>query len=421
VTVDGLVMSRPKADLEALADEMIDNHQGEEDLENPIFVQFDHAPGGRITFTSQCGRCTGWDIMCAYEGIEKWNSSITFQKEDFEPVFYTPTITTNVTVDTDTNNDTDTTTTTNTLTNNNTQTVTTTVTTTVPANNPGNNTVTTDTTTTTNTNNQTTTQTQTNTDTDNTTETSTTTEHSYAHGPLPLQPDDPFPEGSEQRILHYSSSIHSGELNFVNSCDPVWRPYCGVRFMKFDDEITDFTNQEVQAPVPFAGPDPGTGPGQFLGVASTDRLNLFHIQNNLMGFQIGMLQNAWQLNDRLALDGFVNAGVYYNKIKYSNVMGIFTTQTVTDDVSTTAFNEARTDVSNTITNDVRSLSEISYTTEASLSAVCRLNRCWSLRAGYQVLWVTSVHLAEDAYLNDGETFGRDLLFHGWHAGIECRR
>src|SRR4029079_7237107 len=125
VTVDGMVMTREKADLKALADEMEDNHQGAEDLEDPIFLNFDHGPGGRVTFTSQVGRCTCWDMMAAYEGIEAWNSSITFAREDFEPVFYTPTITTNVTVDTDTNNETDTTTATTTNTNNSTQTVTT--------------------------------------------------------------------------------------------------------------------------------------------------------------------------------------------------------------------------------------------------------------------------------------------------------
>lgn len=395
ITVDGLVMSRQKADLDALADEMEDNHLGAEDLENPVFVQFNHGPGGRITFTSQVARCTGWDVMCAYEGIEAWKSSITFEKEDFEPVFYTPVITTTITTNTDTDTDNDTIT----------------VTSTTPSStvNPDGTVTTT-----------TTTNTETTTDNETETETATTTEHSYAPGPTPLQPGDPFPEGSEQRSLHYRSSLHSGELNFVRCCDPTWRPYCGFRYIRFDDQINDFINQEAQPPVAFAGPNPGTGPGQFLAVATTDRLNLFDVDNNLMGFQIGMLHDTWRLSDRLALDGFVNGGVYYNKIKFSNVMGIFTTQQTADDTSTTGFNESRTDVSNTVNNDVRELSEISYTTEASLSAVCRLNKCWALRAGYQVLWITDVHLAEDAYLN-GETVGRDLLFHGWHAGIECRR
>jgi hypothetical protein len=52
--------------------------------------------------------------------------------------------------------------------------------------------------------------------------------------------------------------------------------------------------------------------------------------------------------------------------------------------------------------------------------VCRLNKCWALRAGYQALWITDLHVAEDAYLNTGIE-GRDLFFHGWHAGVEHRR
>ncbi|MEX2306387.1 MAG: hypothetical protein WD738_02270 [Pirellulales bacterium] len=386
VTVDGIVMSREEADLDALADEMEDNHQGAEDLENPVFEDFSHGPGGRITFMSQVPKYVGYQIQAVYEGIEAWNSSIVFEKEDFEPEFFTAVITTETVTDVDviTNGTPDTT-----------------VTTTVGPDGT------------------TTTVTVTSDGTATETETETTTTTSYALGPIPLQPGDPFPEGFEQRSLHYRSNYHSGELNWVRDCCKVWRPYCGVRYIKFDDEINDFTNQEVQPPLPFEGPD-NVLPGEFLAVASTDRLNLFDIENNLMGFQIGLIHDSWKVNRRFALEGFVNSGLYYNKIKYTNLMGIFTTQQIADDTSTVGVNEARIDFSDVVNNDVRELSEISYHAEASLSAVCRLNKCWALRAGVQGLWVANVHLAEDAYL-EGETDGRSLLFHGWHAGVECRR
>ena len=58
--------------------------------------------------------------------------------------------------------------------------------------------------------------------------------------------------------------------------------------------------------------------------------------------------------------------------------------------------------------------------EASITAVCRLNKCWACRAGYQVLFIDGVSLASDAYLDTGVD-DRSLIFHGWHAGIECRR
>jgi len=236
--------------------------------------------------------------------------------------------------------------------------------------------------------------------------------------PPPGSPDPPLPIdlATEQRRLYYRSSLHSGELNFVrDDCSPVWRPYCGVRYVKFDDEINDFIDQQAPPPLPDDFGGMGTA-----SVTTTDRLNLFDIENNLIGFQVGLRHDLWRPMRRLSLEGFVNAGVYYNKIKYTNLMGTFTTQQFADDTSTLDDNEARTDFSDTANNDVRELSEISYIAEASISGVCRLNKCWALRAGYQAMWITDVHLAEDAFLL-GDTFGRDLFFHGWHAGVEHRR
>jgi hypothetical protein len=239
-----------------------------------------------------------------------------------------------------------------------------------------------------------------------------------APAPIPLQPPAPFPEGFEQRSLHYRSNMNSVELNWLPHHDSEWRPIFGARFIRLDDEISDSLNQEVQSPLPFAGVDPVNG--QFLAVSETDRLNLFHLENNLMGFQVGLLHDTLQLNRRLSIEGFVNGGVYYNRIKYSNVMVVQTTQVVADDTATTAFDESRIDDSTIVNNDARDLDEISYQAEASLTGVCRLNKCWALRAGYQVLWINHLHLADAAYLGDAEG-SQDLLFHGWHAGIECRR
>jgi hypothetical protein len=222
---------------------------------------------------------------------------------------------------------------------------------------------------------------------------------------------------SEQRSLHYRSSLHSGELSFVRMCDPVWRPYCGVRYVKFDDEINDFINQEAPPPLPGSMPVP---------VTTVDRLNLFDIENNLIGFQVGIRHDFWRPNRRLAIEGFANTGVYYNKVKFTNLMGQFTTQEFADDIDPPAnpqapiIDESRIDFADVANNDVRELSEISYISEASISGVCRLNKCWAVRAGYQAMWITNVHLAEDAFLGS-DLEGRSLFFHGWHAGVEHRR
>jgi hypothetical protein len=243
-------------------------------------------------------------------------------------------------------------------------------------------------------------------------------------------PPGPTDAAFEQRRLHYKSSLHAAELNFVRDCGVV-RPYCGVRYVKFDDEINDFFDQEVGFPLPAQVPAfdtlfPPVGP-----VITTDRFNIFDIENNLIGFQIGARHDLWRPNRRMAIQGFVNSGVYYNRIKYTSLMGIFTTEAFGDNVNTplagdppaadtTDLDESRLDVSNVVNNDVREYDEISYVTEASISGVCRINKCWALRAGYQAMWINNVHLAEDAYLGT-DLEGRSLFFHGWHAGVEHRR
>jgi hypothetical protein len=220
--------------------------------------------------------------------------------------------------------------------------------------------------------------------------------------------------------------LNSGELNFLPNNGTDWRPFFGVRYIRFNDEITDFENEERQIPLP--GPQTGNSGGPTpvnvndpIGPTwETDRLNLFHLDNNLMGFQVGLLKDTLQLTDRFGIEGFASAGVYYNRVKFSNVMGVFTTQTFADNTRSTGIDDSRTDTSNIVNNDTRIISEISYEAEASLTGVCRLNKCWALRGGYQVLWMNHIHTADTAFLGTGD-FSQDLTFHGWHAGIECRR
>ena len=95
------------------------------------------------------------------------------------------------------------------------------------------------------------------------------------------------PDSSEQRSVYYTSSLHSGELNFMRMCNPVWRPYCGVRYMKFDDEINDHDQ-------------PGSARRRCRArrrsaVTETDTFNMFDLENNLIGFQVGSQYDIWQL------------------------------------------------------------------------------------------------------------------------------
>jgi hypothetical protein len=84
--------------------------------------------------------------------------------------------------------------------------------------------------------------------------------------------------------------------------------------------------------------------------------------------------------------------------------------------------ETSTSTSSFTNNDVSNLTEISYLAEASITGICRLNRSVAMRAGYQILWINNIHLADDEYLMPvGEDLTRGLVFQGWHAGIEYRR
>lgn len=360
VTVDGMVMSRDDTDLLALADAMDTNFNlgnlGILGNGDPDLEQFDRGPGGRITFTSQISKRARYDVQAVYEGINNWDASVVFPKQIFNNVALP-----------------------------------------IPP----------------------------------LTGTQTTTANGViTQTGVNTLPGGPFPQQLQQRSLHYRSTLNSGELNFLPGSNPVWRPFFGARFIRLNDEINDFLNQETQPPL--AGPRTDViAPGPVAGVNitvndpigptfETDRLNIVHLDNNLMGFQIGLLKDTMRLNDRFAIEGFVSGGVYYNKVKYSNVAGVFTRQTFADNTRTTAFDESRVDDSNIVINDARDLDEISYHGEASLTGVCRLNKCWALRGGYQVLWINHVHLADEAYLGNVET-DEDLFFHGWHFGLECRR
>jgi hypothetical protein len=225
--------------------------------------------------------------------------------------------------------------------------------------------------------------------------------------PYPMGPVD----SSEQRSVFYTSNLQSAELNFMRRIYSYCQPYCGVRYVKFSDEINDTINQEV--PPPLAGPI-------LLMTSETDRVNIMDLDNNLIGFQLGSRFDVWQPIERLTFEGFFNAGVYYNRVTRSNLMSVTTTQFTNDDTTTPATDESRVDVSTSSNLDISNPSEVATIGEASLTGVYRLNRCWALRGGYQVLWLSGISTAQDAFLNTGvET--RDLLFHGCHFGIECRR
>ena len=223
-------------------------------------------------------------------------------------------------------------------------------------------------------------------------------------------PNTPLATSTEQHSVHYRSNLQSLELNFEpphENCQPFW----GVRYIRVEDDISDLINQESPFPLPGV-------PGQT--TSFTDRLNRFEFANNLIGMQIGMHESHLRITDRFGIDAFANTGVYYNQIRRENLMRRTTTQIVADNTSTPAVNEFQDNTATTTNRDISEQTEVAYVAEASLSAVCQLNRCVALRGGYQVLWIDNLHLAENAYLGLPDN-NDSLVFHGWHFGIECHR
>jgi hypothetical protein len=231
------------------------------------------------------------------------------------------------------------------------------------------------------------------------------------HTPMFVPAGAPVPpaDSSEQRRVHYTSNMQSAEFNFQQPSCSVWQPYVGVRYLRFNDELTDVMDQEAPPPLPALVPDT---------VTTTDTLNLFDLNNQLIGFQVGVRRDLWQICQRVTLQGFVNSGVYYNRIKRTNLMSLTTTQVI--GYNTTTDTAGRSDVAQATNNDVAELSDVAYIAEASLTGVCRLNKCVALRGGYQMLWIQGVRLAENAYLG-ADLPERRLTFQGWHVGVEYRR
>jgi hypothetical protein len=233
--------------------------------------------------------------------------------------------------------------------------------------------------------------------------------------PTPMNADDSL---IASRSLHYRSSMHSAEFNFYRRPERFTRPFWGFRYLRFTDEITDTIDQSSDPPVPF---DPTTNS------TSTDTINFFDIKNNLIGFQIGLREDTWQINRRFSLHGFLNAGVYYNRIQFANGLIESTTLLAADDPTTPAdpMNDAPVDESGTFVSTSSNIAsseptDVAYLAEASITAICRLNKSVALRGGYQMFWIDGLALAEDAYLD--RPLGRhDFLMQGWHVGLEYRR
>ena len=185
----------------------------------------------------------------------------------------------------------------------------------------------------------------------------------------------------------------------------------GVRFVELADDFVDATI--VDKPIP-APANPPAAPAAFIDVTDAVVLN-----NRLIGFQAGLLRDAWRLNRRFSIEPYANAGVYCNIFSRRDVSVTTTTIIQGDDLNTVG-NEFLQSETRNRSSVRRDFTEIAFLYEAGLSAVTRLSNCVALRGGYQVLGVNGVGQGIDAAFASGFV-DSSLLMHGFFFGLEYQR
>ncbi|WP_197527887.1 BBP7 family outer membrane beta-barrel protein [Posidoniimonas polymericola] len=149
----------------------------------------------------------------------------------------------------------------------------------------------------------------------------------------------------------------------------------------------------------------------FATQANGTYVNYIEAENDLAGFQLGA--DAWMTviqGLRIGLEG--KTGIYGNQVDIRN--------------------RANTSPAATVSIDERfSNEQVSFLGEARLMAVADITPCISLKAGYEVLYMSSVATSVDNFnaaspYAEGQGIPRqslfqaqsDAMFHGFHAGFE---
>jgi hypothetical protein len=203
--------------------------------------------------------------------------------------------------------------------------------------------------------------------------------------------------------IHYNSAFDSFEINWRNRwvSPNAWYQgswTLGVRHFILDEKL------RFSSASSFNGFQTNTVfvPARFQFDVDTT--------NNLTGFQIG--GDAWLcVLPGLRLGGELQAGVYGNHINANTTFG-----------------------SNLIPGDFRDdlqRNDVAFIGQANLLATYRINYQWTLRGGYQFLFVDGVALAPEnfnpqpAFVNNPfaprTTFVNDdgnVFYHGWNVGLE---
>ncbi len=186
----------------------------------------------------------------------------------------------------------------------------------------------------------------------------------------------------------YGSALFNTEVNFRRRFSPQATWLAGFRTIQVRDDFA--------ASVDLAQP----------GVHANFDLRT---HNFLYGAQTGLDLNLWNRGGPLSIDGLFKAGIFGNSANQR-----------TSDIST--FNGTQVFQANL--NDGRG--QVAFVGEIALTGVYRVTDRFSLRAGYQLLWIDGVALATDQFpalnfpaQNGIHTTGT-LFYHGALVGGELR-
>ena len=206
-------------------------------------------------------------------------------------------------------------------------------------------------------------------------------------------------QGVDQVDVRYNSDLHSLELSCVKCCcqcccccrNVRWDVLCGPRYLRLGEDLSISSNN-------FASPP------------AVDAVYDVDVDNNLYGFQVGTRMTRWRAQG-IGLEMTCKAGIYGNDARQR--------QYIVDDLGATPFDlRPRTGDSS---------GGVAFVGEFSLIPMYRLTDVWSIRAGYNLLWIEGVALAPDQLdFTDTPTSGMfidtngGIFAHGFSAGLEAR-
>ena len=230
----------------------------------------------------------------------------------------------------------------------------------------------------------------------------------------------------QRRSLGYTSNLHSAELNVQRATPGYLKPFAGFRYIGLDEGIADRNDQFITDVLP----DPVVVGGT-TSFATEQTRRIAEVNNDLIGLHGGLRLEMWRPHRRLQLAGFLSAGVYCNVLDreklFRQTSAVQTKELVNVPGVGGAPDTTRVDQRlETTTSRSRVAADgarVAFATEGALAGVWKLNKSTALRAGYQVMFLSGVELAENLWTAPPPITPQsdELVLHGWVAGFECRR